>query len=262
MGKTANPMPLVFFGHGTPMNTLWQNDYTKAWSKIGAEMPRPKAIVVISAHWFTRGTWVTGQGNPETIYDFGGFTGLESVVYPAPGDPSLAGRLQTMLAPTKVGLDEAEWGFDHSTCSVLIHAFPEADIPVVQISIDGTKTAGFHYELAKLLAPLRDESILIAGSGNVVHNLRTWIRNQGQAGAYEWADRFEAKVKESLESGDDAALVNYETLTPDARLSVPTPEHYLPLVYLAALRRPGEPIKFPVEGVDGGSVSMLTFQIG
>ena len=255
-------MPLVFFGHGTPMNAIWQNDYTRAWSKIGADMPKPKAIVMVSAHWFTRGTWVTGQAHPETIYDFGGFTELENIVYPAPGEPELAARLLSMLAPTQVGKDEDEWGLDHGTWSVLIHAFPNADVPVVQLSIDGTRPASFHYELAKALAPLRDEGILIAGSGNVVHNLRAWARHQGKAGAFDWATRFEAKVKESLETGDDMALVNYQALTPDALLSVPTPDHYLPMVYLIALRRPGEPIKFPVSGIDGGSISMLSFQIG
>lgn len=255
-------MPVVFFGHGTPMNAIWQNDYTRAWAKIGAELPRPRAIVMVSAHWYTRGTWVTGQANPETVYDFGGFTELENVVYPAPGDPALAARLKDLLTPTEVGIDNDEWGFDHGTWSVLIHAFPEADVPVIQLSIDGTKPASFHYELAKALAPLRDEGYLIAASGNVVHNLRMWARHQGLKGAYDWAERFEARVKETLESGDDTALVNYQTLTPEARLSVPTPDHYLPLVFMIALRRPGESVKFPTEGIDGGSISMLSFQIG
>jgi 4,5-DOPA dioxygenase extradiol len=258
----ANPMPVVFFGHGTPMNAIWQNDYTRAWAATGASLPRPKAILVISAHWYTRGTWVTAMPEPPTLYDFGGFTDLEQLTYPAPGDPALAERVQALLAPHPVGLDEAEWGFDHGTWSVLFHAFPEAAIPVIQLSIDGTKPAGFHYELGKLLAPLRDEGILIMGTGNVVHNLSGFVRGQPGARAFEWAARFEEKVKESLLGGDDAALINYMTLTPDARLALPSPEHYLPLLYLIGLRRPGEEITFPVEGIDGRSVSMLTFQIG
>ncbi len=258
----ANPMPVVFFGHGTPMNAIWQNDYTRAWAALGAALPRPRAILVISAHWYTRGTWLTAMPQPPTLYDFGGFTDLEQLVYPAPGDPALAKRVQALLAPHPAGLDLDEWGFDHGTWSVLMHAFPEAAIPVIQLSIDGTKPVAFHYELGKLLAPLRDEGILIMGTGNVVHNLSGFVRGQPSARAFDWAARFEEKVKESLLNEDDAALINYPTLTPDAKLALPSPEHYLPLLYLIGLRRAGDAITFPVEGIDGRSVSMLTFQLG
>jgi 4,5-DOPA dioxygenase extradiol len=199
---------------------------------------------------------------PRTIHDFGGFPPeLYQVRYPAPGDPALAGRVQTLLDPICVSRDE-QWGLDHGTWLVLCHAFPRADVPVVQLSIDKKEPASFHYEIGKRLAPLREEGILIVGSGNLVHNLHAYAWGQHSVEPFDWAVRFEKEVRERLIAADDGPLVSYETLGLDAMLSVPTPDHYLPLLYVIGLRGKNEGISFPVEGVDGGSVSMLTVQIG
>lgn len=258
----TNPMPAIFFGHGNPMNALQSNSYTKGWAAIGKEIPRPKAILAVSAHWYFSETAVTAMPSPRTIHDFGGFPReLYEVEYPASGDPNLASRIQTLLEPIFVSSDE-RWGLDHGTWSVLCHVFPDADVPVVQLSIDETQPAVFHYEVGKRLAPLRDEGVLIIGSGNLVHNLHTYAWGRHAVEPYDWAARFEEQTRELLLAGDDGPLIAYETLGKDAMLSVPTPEHYLPLLYVIALRREGERVTFPVEGVDGGSVSMLTVKIG
>jgi 4,5-DOPA dioxygenase extradiol len=202
------------------------------------------------------------MSSPRTIHDFGGFPReLYQVEYPAPGSPELAKRVQELLAPLPVHLDQ-DWGLDHGTWSVLCHVFPHADIPVVQLSIDETRPAKFHYELAKLLHPLRDEGVLIIGSGNVIHNLHTYAWGKHEVEPFDWAVRFERLARELLLKGDDAPLVQYELLGRDALLAAPTPDHYLPLLYVIALRRDGEAVSFPVEGFDGGSISMLTVQIG
>ena len=259
----TKPMPVIFFGHGNPMNALQENDYTKRWAAIGAEIPRPSVVLSVSAHWYKPGTAVTAMAAPRTIHDFGGFPKeLYQVEYPAPGDPQLASHVRDLLAPISVDLDERGWGLDHGTWSVLCHVFPQADIPVVQLSIDETQPAEFHYELGKRLAPLRDEGVLVVGSGNLVHNLHTYAWGRHPVEPYDWAVRFEARARDLLVAGEDGPLVNYETCGRDAQLSVPTPDHYLPLLYVIALRRAGEQVSFPVEGVDGGSVSMLTIQIG
>ena len=255
-------MPAVFFGHGNPMNALLGNAYTKGWAAIGTEVPRPRAVLAVSAHWYVPGTLVTAMPAPRTIHDFGGFPPeLYQVTYPAPGDSVLASRVQTLLAPISVGRDE-RWGLDHGTWSVLCHVFPGADVPVVQLSIDKTRPASFHYEIGKRLAPLRDEGILIIGSGNLVHNLHVYAPGRHPVEPCEWAVRFEERVRELLLAGDDGPLIAYETLGRDAMLSVPTPDHYLPLLYVIALRGEGERLSFPVEGIDGGGISMLTVQIG
>jgi len=252
-------MPVVFFGHGSPMNTLDRNPYTEAWRRLGEAIPAPKAIVCVSAHWYTEGTAVTAMSRPKTIHDFYGFPrALFDVQYPAPGDPELASRVRRLLAPLDVGLDQS-WGLDHGTWSVLKHAYPGADVPVLQLSIDGTQPPQFHYETGRRLAPLRDEGILIAGSGNVVHNLR--LMRPG-AQAFDWARRFNERVRAALASRDHATLVDFAKLGEDARLSVPTPEHYLPLLYVAALQREDESMAFPVDGYDLSSVSMLTAVAG
>ncbi len=254
-------MPVIFFGHGSPMNTLARNQYTEAWRALGAAVPKPKAILAISAHWFTRGTAVTAMAMPQTIHDFGGFPqALFDVQYPAPGDPGLAARVRDLLAPVEVQLDQS-WGLDHGTWSVLVHAFPDAGIPVVQLSMDATKPARFHYELGKQLAPLRDQGVLIAGSGNVVHNLRLMQRGEGVP-AFDWARRFNETVRAALASGKHQALIEFERMGEDARLSVPTPEHYLPLLYIAALQAEGETMAFIVDGYEGGSLGMLTTAAG
>ena len=253
-------MPAIFFGHGNPMNAISENVYGKKWHAIGRSLPKPKAVLAISAHWYVEETAVTAMEKPRTIHDFGGFPReLFEVAYPAPGDPALARRIAGLLQPARVALDE-QWGLDHGTWSVLTHVFPEADVPVVQLSIDETKPPQFHYELAKRLAPLRDEGVLVIGSGNVVHNLHAYAWGRHPAQPFDWALRFESRVRELLIEGNDAALVDYESLGGDALLSAPTPDHYLPLLYVLALRRDGDRVTFPVEGIDGGSVSMLTIE--
>ena len=256
------PLPALFLGHGNPMNALLRNTYTEAWKRIGQEVSRPRAILSISAHWFVPGTGVTVSTAPRTIHDFGGFPReLYQVRYLAPGDPELARRVQSLLAPVPVALDES-WGLDHGTWSVLCHVYPEADIPVVQLSIDETQPASFHFELGERLAPLRDEGVLIVGSGNLVHNLRTFAWGAPNAAPYDWAVRFENEVRGMMTAGDFKPLVGYEKLGRDALLAVPTPEHYLPLLYVLGAGQTGEAIRFPVDGIDGGSVSMLAVQVG
>ena len=255
-------MPAVFFGHGNPMNALTTNSYTEGWRRLGREFARPKAILSISAHWFVSATCVTVAAAPRTIHDFGGFPReLYQVQYPAPGAPELARRLQKLLSPLQVELDES-WGLDHGTWSVLTHVYPEADIPVIQLSMDETQPPAFHFELGRRFAALRDENILIIGSGNIVHNLHTYAWGRHIPEPYDWAVRFETTARQMLVSDDYGALINYETLGPDAMLSIPTPEHYLPLLYVIGTRQPGEAVTFPVEGVDGGSISMLAVKIG
>jgi 4,5-DOPA dioxygenase extradiol len=255
-------MPAIFFGHGNPMNALEDNAYTQGWAAIGNEVPRPKAVLSVSAHWYVPGTSVTATPTPETIHDFGGFPlALYQVDYPAPGDPALADRVRELLMPMSVYPDK-KWGLDHGTWTVLRHVFPQADIPVVQLSIDKRQPAEFHYGIGKRLAPLREEGVLIVGSGNLVHNLHAYAWGRHGTEPFDWAVRFEDKVRDLLLSGTDGPLIAYETLGHDAALSVPTPDHYLPLLYVIATRRERDPIRFPVEGVDGGSVSMLAVRIG
>jgi 4,5-DOPA dioxygenase extradiol len=255
-------LPAIFFGHGNPMNAVLDNGYTKAWSHMGQTTPKPKGILSISAHWFVSDTGVTIATSPRTIHDFGGFPReLFQVQYPAPGDPKLARRVQQLLAPLEVKLDNS-WGLDHGTWSVLRHVYPDADIPVVQLSIDENKPASFHFEIGKKLAPLREERILIIGSGNLVHNLHAYAWGRHMPDPYDWAVRFEHDAKEMMVAGEYKPLIDYENLGPEALLSIPTPDHYLPMLYVIATRQQGEIITFPVEGVDGGSISMLTVQVG
>ena len=258
----AQPMPAIFFGHGNPMNALLRNEWTEGWAAIGKDIDRPRAVLCVSAHWYLPATLVSAMPAPRTIHDFGGFPReLYQVQYPAPGDPELARRVKEMLAPLPVELDNS-WGLDHGTWSVLMHAFPEADVPIVQLSIDETQPAAFHFELGKRLAPLRDEGILIAGSGNLVHNLHTYAWGKHMPEPYDWAVRFETTAKELMVKGDFEPLINYDTLGRDALLAIPTPDHYLPLLYVLGARKTDEKITFPVEGVDGGSISMLTVRVG
>jgi len=254
-------MPVIFFGHGSPMNTLASNQYTDAWRRLGAGAPGPKAILAISAHWYTRGIAVTAMATPRTIHDFGGFPqALYDMRYPAPGDPELALRVRELLAPVPVELDQS-WGLDHGTWSVLVHAYPDAAIPVVQLSMDGTQPASFHYALARRLAPLRDEGVLIIGSGNVVHNLMLMRRGEGTT-VFDWAQRFNEAVRAALARSDHQPLIEYERMGEDARLSVPTPEHYLPMLYIAALQAEGETMQFAVDGYEAGSLGMLSVAAG
>ena len=258
----ADVMPAIFFGHGNPMNAIQNNAWTNAWAAVGKSIPKPKAIVCVSAHWYLPATLVTGQEQPRTIHDFGGFPReLYQINYPAPGNPQLATRVKDLVAPVSAELD-TRWGLDHGTWSVLCHVFPDADVPVIQLSIDETQPAKFHYEIAKRLSSLRDEGVLILGSGNLVHNLHAYAWGRQQVDPLDWALRFEERARELLLAGEHEPLIAYETLGRDAILSIPTPEHYLPLLYVIAQMRDGEPITFPVEGFDGGSVSMLSVQIG
>jgi 4,5-DOPA dioxygenase extradiol len=255
-------LPAIFFGHGNPMNALAENGYTAAWRRIGSETARPKAILAISAHWFVPGTGVTVSTSPRTIHDFGGFPReLYQVQYPAPGDPELARRVQELLAPLPVQLDQS-WGLDHGTWSVLRHVYPDADIPVVQLSIDERRPAAFHFEVGQKLAPLRDEGVLIVGSGNLVHNLHAYAWGEQARDPYDWAMEFETRAKELMLGGEDRPLIEYESLGKEALLSIPTPDHYLPLLYVLGARQGTDAISFPVQGVDGGSVSMLAVRVG
>jgi len=262
IGLTQVPMPVVFVGHGNPMNAITRNSYTRGWESILASMPRPEAILCVSAHWYVRGTRVTVNEKPPTIHDFGGFPKeLYEVQYPAPGDPVLAKRVAGLLSPTKVLLDE-EWGLDHGTWSVLAHLFPKADVPVVQLSIDGTQPAQYHYDLGERLASLRDDRILVLASGNLVHNLHSYSWGGRQTKPFDWATKFEHEAKRLIESRDHRKLIAYEALGEHAMLSAPTPDHYLPLLYAIALCRPSDALAYPVEGFDGGSISMLALRIG
>jgi 4,5-DOPA dioxygenase extradiol len=255
-------LPAIFFGHGNPMNAVLNNAYTEAWRNIGERTAKPKAILAISAHWYVPETGVTISTSPRTIHDFGGFPQeLYQVRYPAPGDPELARRVQQILAPLPVTLDNS-WGLDHGTWSVLRHVYPAADIPIVQLSIDETQPASFHFEIGRKLACLRAEGVLIAGSGNLVHNLHAYAWGRHMPDPYDWAVRFETEAKGLLSSGDDRPLVNYETLGREALLSIPTPDHYLPLLYVIGTRQSGDAVTYPVEGMDGGSISMLSVQVG
>ena len=255
-------MPVIFVGHGNPLNAIQENDYTRAWRTLGQTIRKPKAILAVSAHWYIPGTFVTAMGWPQTIHDFGGFPAeLYQLKYNAPGSPALAARVRELLSPVSVGLDHS-WGLDHGTWSVLVHIFPEADVPVVQLSIDETQHAEFHYELAQRLQPLRDEDILILGSGNLVHNLHTYAWGKHAVAPFDWAISFEEEVMSYLLAADHKPIVHYETLGRNALLAVPTPEHYLPLIYAIGLCRREDQVTFPVKGIDGGSVSMLAVQLG
>ncbi|HEY5425741.1 MAG TPA: 4,5-DOPA dioxygenase extradiol [Candidatus Tumulicola sp.] len=252
-------MPAMFVGHGSPMNAIESNGYSQSWRAAGEALPRPKAIVVVSAHWYADGAAVTAMDRPRTIHDFYGFPrDLYAVQYPAQGSPDLAARIARLASPFEVSLDQA-WGLDHGAWSVLVHLFPAADIPVVQLAIDARQPAAFHWELGAALAPLRDEGVLILGSGNIVHNLR--MADFGARGGYDWALRFDEYARAAIQAGDRDALVRYER-HPDGSLAVPTPEHYLPLLYVVSLRREGETVTTVVDGIEAGSLSMRSVRIG
>ena len=248
--------PALFFGHGSPMNALG-GPYADAWRALGEAVGKPGGVVMVSAHWETEGAAVTAQASPETIHDFGNFPAeLHAMQYPAPGSPELAARVAELTGAAPV----TAWGLDHGTWSVLAHVWPEADVPVVQLSLDRRLDPRGHYELAKRLAPLRAEGIVVAGSGDFVHNLGAWKRDGGEA--YAWAGRFNEAVKAALLRGDDEALIDWVGLAEDAQLSVPTDEHFLPLLYVAAQRQPGDDVSFFNDVIEGGSISMTGVRIG
>lgn len=257
----ASRMPAVFFGHGSPMNAIEFNRYTEAWRTFGQSIPKPQAILAISAHWYINATAALATPIPKTIHDFYGFPqALYDVEYPAQGDPELAAALRDLVAPIWVGLDRDSWGLDHGTWSVLVHVFPEADVPVIQLSIDASKPASYHYELGRRIGALRDQGVLVLGSGNIVHNLGL-LNRQAQGAAYDWATRFDADVQRYLHAGDDRSIVEYDR-HPDGVLAVPTPDHYLPLLYVAGVRRNDDDLSVLVDGVDLGSISMTAVRIG
>ncbi len=254
----SSRLPVVFFGHGNPMNALDNNPYAAAWRRLGAELPHPRAILAISAHWYVPATLVTANDHPRTIHDFGGFPSeLYNLQYPAPGDRALAGRVTELLAFYNARGDE-HWGLDHGTWSVLAHAYPKADVPVVQLSIDETLEPALHFEIGTLLRPLRDEGVMIVASGNIVHNLHAFAWGRHPAEPFDWAERFETRARELLLAREFDPLIEYESLGEDARLSAPTPDHYLPLLYAMGASDDRDRVSFPVEGIDGGSVSMLS----
>jgi 4,5-DOPA dioxygenase extradiol len=259
----SQPMPVLFVGHGSPMNAIEDNEFSQAWARLAASLPTPRAILCISAHWETPGTQVTAMARPRTIHDFYGFPeALYQVQYPAPGAPDLARRTKQLVHLAQVELDE-RWGLDHGTWSVLRRMYPQADVPTYQMSLDYTRDGAGHYALAHELRPLRDEGVLVIGSGNVVHNLAAMRFN---AAAYDWAIEFDRRVQTLLLAHDHQALIDYPGLGPSARWAVPTSEHYLPLLYAIALQDPDEAIAFPI-GTDGepviyGSISMRALAIG
>jgi 4,5-DOPA dioxygenase extradiol len=252
-------MPALFVGHGSPTNAIEDNEFSRAWASMGQALPRPRAILCISAHWETSGTRVTAMDRPRTIHDFQGFPqAFFDMQYPAPGAPDLARRVQELVRSAEVKLD-SEWGLDHGAWSVLSRMYPEADIPVVQLSLDRNRAPRFHYELGKELAGLRREGVLILGSGNIVHNLRTIVWEDM---AYDWAVEFDEAVTQLMLAGDHAALVDYQNLGPAARLSVPTNEHYLPMLYVLGAQAGGEALQFFADGVTLGSISMRSVRMG
>jgi 4,5-DOPA dioxygenase extradiol len=252
-------MPALFVGHGSPMNAIEDNVFSRGWAEVGAALPRPEAILCVSAHWQTRGVHVTAMEQPRTIHDFGGFPEeLHRMLYPAPGAPELARKTAEQVTRARVGLDHG-WGLDHGTWSVLVRMFPRADVPVVQLSLDATQDPAWHYELAKELAGLRERGVLVMGSGNIVHNLRLLRR---QPIAFDWAVEFDAKVKALIDAGDHQRLVNYPGLGRAAQLAVPTNEHYLPLLYALAVKGEKESIAYFNDATTLGSISMRSLVVG
>lgn len=252
-------MPAAFLGHGSPMNALARNRYTEAWRQFGQSVPRPRAILVVSAHWYMGATAVTAMPQPRTIHDFYGFPQeLFDIQYDAPGDPEVAELVSDVVKPTWIGHDVDSWGIDHGTWSVLLHAFPDASIPVLQLSLNAFQDFDHHLSLGRKLAPLRDEGVLIIGSGNIVHNLRAIDFGQPDSG-FDWAQRFNESAREILQSDPTgvAALDGHR----DFDLAVPTPDHYLPLLYLAGLAD-NEPLDVLVDGYAAGSLSMTAYTLG
>lgn len=255
-------MPVLFIGHGSPMNGIEDNAFSQKWADLGRTMPIPKAVLVVSAHWFTRGTAVTAMNFPKTIHDFGGFPqALFDVEYQAPGDPDLAAETAKMIHSTTVELDH-DWGLDHGAWTVLTHLFPAANIPVLQLSMDYTKNPKAHYELAQELYQLRKKGVLIMGSGNMVHNLRMMNWEMINGGGYDWALAINDQFKSLILNNDHAPLINYQNLGQAATLAIPTPEHYLPLLYTLGLKNENDEISFFNDKAVGGSLTMTSVKIG
>jgi len=260
--QDSGRLPVLFLGHGNPMNAIEENAFTRRLGALGRELPRPRAVLCVSAHWMTQGTWVTHMDHPRTIHDFYGFPqALFDVRYPAPGSPAIADRVRAEVRTPAIGADGSEWGLDHGTWSVLKHMYPDADVPVVQLSLDMSRPSGFHFELGSKLRALREQGVLIVGSGNIVHNLRRIDFNEG-AKPFDWAVEFDEWVKKRILERDFASLRDQATATPAGKLSVPTPDHWYPLLYVLGASDPSEELRFEHEGIDHGSISMRCLSLG
>lgn len=257
----ATRTPALFIGHGSPMNTLERNGYTEAWRAFGKHLPRPRAVLAISAHWYFGATAVTSMARPRTIHDFYGFPPeLFAFDYPAPGDPDLAGEIVEAVKPEWVGLDRDQWGLDHGTWSVLAHLYPQADVPVVQLSLNALKPLDYHLALGRALAPLRERGVMIVASGNVVHNLRRMQRDRPEF-AYDWAERFDDAAAEQMARAPGEVLRLAEH--PDWAMAVPTPDHFIPLLYLAGIAEAeGSAVEPLLRGYSMGSISMTAYGLG
>ncbi|MEY3426489.1 MAG: hypothetical protein RL679_1847 [Bacteroidota bacterium] len=263
LSETALKMPVLFVGHGSPMNAIEENEFTLYWKKLASEIEKPKAVLCISAHWLTRGTFVTAMNHPKTIHDFGGFPqALFDVNYPAPGNPELAEETAKLITSTSVGLDH-EWGLDHGTWSIVKNMYPNAEIPVLQLSIDYSQPAQYHYDLAKQLGALRKKGVLIIGSGNMVHNLGmvAWDKLNESFG-FDWAIEMNSIFKKKIEGNDHTALIQYEKLSSAAKLAVPTPDHYYPLLYTLGLKEEKDSISFFNDKPVAGSLTMTSVKFG
>ena len=257
-------MPVLFIGHGSPMNGIEDSEFSRRWTQIAKEIPTPKAVLVVSAHWFTSGTRITAMDFPKTIHDFGGFPQeLFDVQYPAPGNPVLAIETAEMLRSTHVALDH-DWGLDHGAWTIIRHMYPDANIPVLQLSIDYTKGPQFHYDLGKELYALRKKGVLLIGSGNMVHNLRmvAWDKLNDQDYGYDWAKDINEKFKSLIQEGNYKPLINYSSLGKEALLAIPTPEHYLPLMYTLGAKGSKDDISIFNDKAVGGSLTMTSVKIG
>lgn len=262
--EQGSKMPVLFIGHGSPMNGIENNEFSNYWEKLGKELPVPKAVLVVSAHWLTKGTHITAMPAPKTIHDFGGFPDeLYSVQYPAPGDPLLAKETQELVKSTNIGLDH-DWGLDHGAWTVVKHMYPHAEIPVLQLSIDYSKPAEYHYNLAKEITALRKKGVLIIGSGNMVHNLRmiAWDKFNVPNYGYDWAIEMHELMKKKILEGDHHALIHYEGLSKSAMLAIPTPDHYFPLMYILGLQDKNEEPVFFNDKLVAGSLNMTSVKFG
>ena len=257
---SREPMPVVFFGHGSPMGALETNETTRSWAAIAASIPKPRAILAISAHWETRVTAVTAMERPRTIHDFGASfpKTLFDLEYPAPGDQALARRVAELLAPTPVVLDDRQWGLDHGTWSVLVKAYPDADVPVVQLGLDINLTPAQRFDIGRRLAPLRDEGVLVMGTGNIVHNLSLMDWGNRDCAPFDWSARFLGEMREAIVKDEPQRVIDFASLGDDAARAAPTPEHFWPLLYVLGARRPADKVRLVNDRIEHGSLGMTS----
>jgi 4,5-DOPA dioxygenase extradiol len=261
--SNTEKMPVLFLGHGSPMNAIEENEFVRGWRTIGKSLPKPNAILCVSAHWETRGTYVTAMDRPKTIHDFGGFPKeLFEVQYPAPGSPDLANEVKNLIKKTETGLDE-KWGLDHGCWSVIKHLYPKADIPIIQMSLDYYQSPQYHYDLAKELLPLRNKGVLIIGSGNMVHNLSlvNWKKIDEPGFGYDWAIEANEKMKKFILSNDHKSLIDYKSQGRAFTLAIPSPDHFLPLLYSLSLKEADEKISLYNDKAVAGSLTMTCIKI-